>query len=41
MSECLIAGFHNTAGAVTLCIPDTDIPWDRNCAEWLPTEAAV
>lgn len=26
MSECLITGFHNAEGAVTLCIPDTDVP---------------
>ncbi len=26
MSECLITGFHNAAGAVTLCIPDMDVP---------------
>lgn len=26
MSECLITGFHNSEGAVTLCIPDTDVP---------------
>lgn len=26
MSECLITGFHNEAGAVTLCVPDTDVP---------------
>ena len=26
MSECLITGFHNDAGAVTLCIPDMDVP---------------
>jgi tRNA-binding protein len=26
MSECLITGFHNADGAVTLCVPDTDVP---------------
>ena len=26
MSECLITGFHNGDGAVTLCIPDSDVP---------------
>jgi tRNA-binding protein len=26
MSECLITGFHNAEGAVTLCVPDTDVP---------------
>jgi len=26
MSECLITGFHNEAGAVTLCVPDMDVP---------------
>jgi tRNA-binding protein len=26
MSECLITGFHNAEGAVTLCVPDTDAP---------------
>ncbi len=25
-SECLITGFHNEAGAVTLCVPDMDVP---------------
>ncbi len=26
MSECLITGFHNAAGEVTLCVPDMDVP---------------
>lgn len=26
MSECLITGFHNSEGAVTLCVPDQDVP---------------
>ena len=26
MSECLITGFHNAAGAVTLCVQDMDVP---------------
>lgn len=26
MSECLITGFHTAAGAVTLCVPDMDVP---------------
>jgi tRNA-binding protein len=26
MSECLITGFHNAEGAVTLCVPDTEVP---------------
>ena len=26
MSECLITGFHNSAGEVVLCIPDKDVP---------------
>lgn len=26
MSECLITGFHNKEGAVTLCVPDMDVP---------------
>lgn len=26
MSECLITGFHNAEGFVTLCIPDSDVP---------------
>ncbi len=26
MSECLITGFHNKEGAVTLCVPDLDVP---------------
>ena len=25
MSECLITGFHNATGAVTLCVPDMDV----------------
>jgi tRNA-binding protein len=26
MSECLVTGFHNAEGAVTLCVPDSDVP---------------
>jgi tRNA-binding protein len=26
MSECLITGFHDAAGAVALCVPDRDVP---------------
>jgi tRNA-binding protein len=26
MSECLITGFHNEDGHVTLCMPDFDVP---------------
>ncbi|MEM1437323.1 MAG: tRNA-binding protein [Pseudomonadota bacterium] len=26
MSECLVTGFHNEAGQVALCVPDTDVP---------------
>ena len=26
MSECLITGCHNESGAVTLCIPDGNVP---------------
>jgi len=26
MSECLVTGFHNADGAVTLCVPDADVP---------------
>lgn len=26
MSECLITGFHNDSGVVTLCVPDMDVP---------------
>ncbi|MGB3211092.1 MAG: tRNA-binding protein [Desulforhopalus sp.] len=26
MSECLITGFHTEEGAVTLCMPDHDVP---------------
>ncbi len=26
MSECLITGFHNADGAVTLCVPDQAVP---------------
>lgn len=26
MSECLITGFHNEGGEVTLCIPDGEVP---------------
>nr|WP_101925254.1 MULTISPECIES: tRNA-binding protein [Luteimonas] len=26
MSECLVTGFHDADGAVTLCIPDSDVP---------------
>ena len=25
-SECLVTGFHNENGAVTLCIPDSEVP---------------
>ena len=26
MSECLVTGFHNAAGHVALCVPDTEVP---------------
>ncbi len=26
MSECLVTGFHNEDGNVTLCIPDKEVP---------------
>jgi tRNA-binding protein len=26
MSECLVTGFHDAAGAVVLCVPDGDVP---------------
>lgn len=26
MSECLVTGFHDVDGAVTLCVPDRDVP---------------
>lgn len=26
MSECLVTGFHDAAGAVALCVPDRDVP---------------
>lgn len=26
MSECLVTGFHDDAGAVWLCIPDGEVP---------------
>jgi tRNA-binding protein len=26
MSECLVTGFHNSDGDVTLCIPEHDVP---------------
>ena len=26
MSECLVTGFHDEAGAVVLCVPDADVP---------------
>ncbi len=26
MSECLVTGFHDAAGHVTLCVPDGDVP---------------
>ena len=26
MSECLVTGFHDADGRVTLCIPDGDVP---------------
>lgn len=26
MSECLVTGFHNANGDVTLCIPEHDVP---------------
>ena len=26
MSECLVTGFHNTEGHVTLCIPEYEVP---------------
>jgi tRNA-binding protein len=25
-SECLVTGFHNEKGEVTLCVPDRDVP---------------
>jgi len=25
-SECLVTGFHNERGEVTLCVPDKDVP---------------
>jgi tRNA-binding protein len=26
ISECLVTGFHNANGAVTLCMPDHEVP---------------
>ena len=26
MSECLVTGFHNADGAVSLCVPEHDVP---------------
>lgn len=26
MSECLITGFHNENGDISLCVPDTNVP---------------
>ena len=26
MSECLVTGFHDERGEVTLCVPDRDVP---------------
>ena len=26
MSECLVTGFHDAAGAVALCVPDKEVP---------------
>lgn len=26
MSECLVTGFHDTSGRVSLCVPDSDVP---------------
>ncbi len=26
MSECLVTGFHNASGEVTLCIPEHEVP---------------
>lgn len=26
MSECLVTGFHDTEGRVTLCVPEHDVP---------------
>ena len=26
MSECLVTGFHNAEGAVTLCMPEHEVP---------------
>ncbi len=26
MSECLVTGFHNTDGQVTLCVPEHEVP---------------
>ena len=26
MSECLVTGFHDAAGAVALCVPDREVP---------------
>jgi tRNA-binding protein len=26
MSECLVTGFHDASGNVTLCVPDHDVP---------------
>lgn len=26
MSECLVTGFHTSEGAITLCVPDNEVP---------------
>ncbi len=26
MSECLVTGFHNSAGQVALCVPEKEVP---------------